>query len=94
VVPRHERHPCEEKEEPRKPFFARVEELIDQVLFELNIPSKQERHESARDLREAATSTRLARLTASPLRQPAAFNVEQTRGQGACYLAVVSLLRR
>jgi hypothetical protein len=45
VVPRHERHPCEEKEKPRKPFFARVEELIDQVLFELNIPSKQERHE-------------------------------------------------
>src|SRR5208337_3988075 len=42
---------CKEKEKPGKALFARIEQLIDQVLFNSTVPRQQIRHEQLGKLR-------------------------------------------
>src|SRR5216683_2379753 len=42
---------CKEKEKPGEALFARIEQLVDQVLFNSTVPSQQIRHEQFRKFR-------------------------------------------
>src|ERR1700736_378729 len=42
---------CKQKEKPGKALFARIKQLIDQVLFNSTVPSQQIRHEQFKKLR-------------------------------------------
>src|SRR3979411_484255 len=41
---------CKQKEKPSETLFARIEQLVDQVLFDSAVPSQQIRHEQLRKL--------------------------------------------
>jgi hypothetical protein len=36
----------EQQESPRQPFLARIKKLIDQILFDSDVPRKHVRHEA------------------------------------------------